>query len=273
MRSIAVAIASLVAACSVLTSLDDLRSDASGDATTVDVIESDAAITDAGASNETATPFCAPYVDASLVYCQSFDSVTDAATILTVGSGLSANVDDADSVSSPSSLHVDLPGDAASDSGGATLHAYVTYSIAASPTTTTVDFEVKVLSPLTAQMNFVSIAIASSSGNHTVSLLALPTTITLQEGVPGDAGETYVNHPSVAYVFDDNWHAVHVVLDLGTKRTSYAIDNQTLEANFPLSLGWSTGNASIDVGVTYAQPPQKAITVRTDNILAQLSLN
>jgi hypothetical protein len=262
-RAIAIAIvltAGAVVACSALTSLDDLR----GTDAAPDVVDASFdALTEAAP-----TPFCAPYVDAALTYCESFDLVTDGAALaLATGGDATAKIDDSDFTSPPASLRLDV-----STTNAPSVKAYLTHSIAAEPSKVVVDFELEVVSLANTAVNVAAIGIASTTGNRSVNAILYVTGIQLQESVPTDAGTAYIDHPYISRTWDHEWHAIEIVLDLGTKTTSLAIDGATLEANYALSSGWAKGLFTLNIGVTYANAPDAGYTLRADDVLAALSL-
>ncbi len=255
----------LASACSVLTNLDDLRN--TSDATAPDVGAEPDAEPDVTSAPDSAT-FCAPYENVALAYCESFDTITDASMPTLVTGNATAIIDDADFVSPPASLLMQVP---ASDAGS--VKSYLSRAIAVEPSKVVVDFELEVQSFANTSVNIAAIGIASTPINRTLVAILYVDGIQLQESAPGaDGGIEYIDHPFINLTWNHTWHAIEIVLDIANKTSSLVVDGTTWEANYPLVPGWVKGLFTLNVGVTYANAPNAGYALRVDNVLAQLTL-
>jgi hypothetical protein len=195
---VAVAVASALG-CSILTNLDDLGSDASAtsDASDASVdIAVEATTHDAGSDGH----FCDPYIDAGLlVYCEDFDSVTDASLLnLDLTGGATATVDTMDWTSPPASLLATAP---AADGG--VLKAFLAHSMSVAPSQVTLDFELEVEATGNDSANVAVIAVSSGASQWQLVLdLAAAGGFEVQESIPtADGGHDVINHSHITFPF------------------------------------------------------------------------
>jgi len=263
----AIVVASVGAACSALTNLDDLRGeDGSATDANADVASGDVAVNEP--SDAAPTSFCPRPTDADVVYCESFDDGEDAATLGVVQSNTgTVTIDDADFVSPPASLLATI---GAADGG--TLAAGIKHATNVEPMRIWLDLSVREHS-LAGNMNLLSIEEIGTT-THTIVMVIGPTHFYVQETLPNaDGGTVYVSHTTVPFNFsDESWHAIHFVLDLDTKTDAVSIDGTFYESNYALQAGWVKGLATLSTGVTYSIASDTAWSLRVDNVLAQMWL-
>ncbi len=241
---------------------DGSITDAANDVTTneTSIFDAPTDAPDAGA------PFCAAYAEAGAsTFCQDFDSITDAAALAPiVSSSAQFELDTSDYASPPASLRVTiLPSDS-----GAPLHGFAQVATNIAPTSSTLDFDMKVSSVASLPVN---VATMTFSTGREILLAVTKSGLFLEEGTPLDGG-ALSNHPVVTFTWDNTWHHITLVLSLGpnVKTSTIVIDGTTYENGFSLLGNWSaTGTVMFAYGVTYT--PTGPWTIGQDNILLRLT--
>ncbi len=265
--------AAAVCACSLITSLQDLKND---DADAADAGVDDAALVDASVQDASldapitdagAITFCST-VDAS--FCDDFETIQD---VNFLGLGLFAQnglavVKDAESFSAPFALDTYVP---AIEAGMGRAVIYRALPIVA-PTSVYVEFEARPVSQSTNSSMF-ELGFASNGADWHLQLIIHPSSIYLREYIVGaDGGTTSTNHTTVSLAWGDQYRRLQLLWSWSASgaTSAYSIDNTPIESTqspYELTPGWPNTSASLTIGIDNVTGPALNNNFYFDNII------
>lgn len=265
------ALAAALCGCSLLVSLDSLRSSDGGGPDA----EADAPVdaNDAGADSSAPSAFCANVDAANVVLCEDFDE-TDAATFAGWSAVGTVARDDVAWTSPPFSLTTSTPQQL--DAAASAPAAHIRRTFAQPVSTVRASFAARIdqFDTLSSAAYLNQVTITSGGIDVQYRVVAYASQLNFQAHIPSgqDAATQSANFPLTMWT-KGTWH--HVVVDIDVAATPAAltvtVDGLVAVPDAGVAFAAFGAGQSMDVqaGIYYASTPENGWSVRVDDVLVQ----